>query len=202
MVLDENALAAGHEYSAVSCHEPSPDHTLLAYAVDHNGYETYSLQIKDIATGRVLSDVLEETSGDAVWGADSTTLFYLKMDAEHRPDRCYLHVLGTPQVEHSPCRSPPGALPLALSLPSLPPSWPTHPIPPPPQADDVLVLSEPDSRFWMGLDRTASDRFLIVGVESKETSEHYLVDLQGVAGGAAHAAAARRKALIHPRRQG
>jgi protease II len=66
----------------------------------------------------------------------------------------------------------------------------------------MLVLSEPDSRFWMGLDRTASDRFLIVGVESKETSEHYLVDLQGVAGGAAHAAAARRKALIHPRRQG
>ena len=115
VVLDENALAVGHEYSAVSCHEPSPDHTLLAYAVDHNGYETYSLQIKDIATGRVLTDVLEETSGDAVWGADSSTLFYLKMDPEHRPDRCYMHVLGTPQVEHflalSPWRSPPGSLP-------------------------------------------------------------------------------------------
>ena len=30
----------------------------------------------------------------------------------------------------------------------------------------------------MGLSRTASDRFIVVGVESKETSEQYLVDLQ------------------------
>ena len=79
IVLDENAVAAGHDYSAISCHEPSPDHTLLAYAVDHNGYETYTLRLKDIVSGRVLPDTLEETSGDAVWGADSSTLFYLKV---------------------------------------------------------------------------------------------------------------------------
>ena len=30
----------------------------------------------------------------------------------------------------------------------------------------------------MGVSRTASDRFLVVGVESKETSEHHLIDLQ------------------------
>ena len=47
-----------------------------------------------------------------------------------------------------------------------------------PQSEDVLVLQEDDSRYWMGVSRTASDRFLVVGVESKETSEHYLVDLQ------------------------
>ena len=47
-----------------------------------------------------------------------------------------------------------------------------------PQSDDVLVLQEDDSRYWMGVSRTASDRFLVVGVESKETSEHYLLDLQ------------------------
>ena len=34
VVLDENLLAVGHEYTAVSCHEPSPDHKLLAFAVD------------------------------------------------------------------------------------------------------------------------------------------------------------------------
>ena len=34
VVLDENQLAVGHEYTAVSCHEPSPDHKLLAFAVD------------------------------------------------------------------------------------------------------------------------------------------------------------------------
>ena len=46
----------------------------------------------------------------------------------------------------------------------------------------MLVLSEPDSRFWMGVDKTASDRFLVLGSESKETSEHYVIDLQGSAG--------------------
>ena len=166
IVLDENQLAAGHEYSAVSRHEPSPDHMLLAFAVDHNGYETYQLRIKDLSSGQLLSDVVEEISGEVVWGADSSTLFYMKMDDEHRPDRCYMHVLGTPQ------------------------------------SDDLLVFREDDARFWMGLDKTASDRFLIVGVESKETSEHYLLDLQGCVGGTAHAASAHRKVCVHPRYHG
>ena len=166
IVLDENQVAAGHEYSTVSCHEPSPDHKLLAFAVDHNGYETYSLRIKDLTSGQLLHEVVEDISGDVAWGADSSTLFYMKMDEEHRPDRCYMHVLGTEQSE------------------------------------DPLVLQEDDARFWMGLDKTASDRFLVVGVESKETSEHYLLDLQACSGGAAHAASALRKVCVHPRYHG
>jgi protease II len=166
IVLDENLLAAGHEYSDVSCHEPSPDHRLLAFAVDHNGYETYRMSIKDLTSGLMLDDVVDEISGEVVWGADSSTLFYMKMDEEHRPDRCYMHVLGTPQSE------------------------------------DLLVFQEDDARFWMGLDKTASDRFLVVGVESKETSEHFLLDLQACKGGAAHAASALRKVCVHPRYHG
>ena len=40
VVLDENLLAVGHEYTAVSCHEPSPDHKLLAFAVDQVSHES------------------------------------------------------------------------------------------------------------------------------------------------------------------
>jgi protease II len=35
----------------------------------------------------------------------------------------------------------------------------------------------------MGVSKTASDRFLVVEVESKETTEGYLIDLLGVNGG-------------------
>jgi protease II len=35
----------------------------------------------------------------------------------------------------------------------------------------------------MGIDKTASERFLVVGMESKETSERHLIDLNGVQGG-------------------
>jgi protease II len=35
IVLDENRLAKGHEYSDVQTMEVSPSHSLVAYAVDH-----------------------------------------------------------------------------------------------------------------------------------------------------------------------
>lgn len=34
----------------------------------------------------------------------------------------------------------------------------------------------------MGIEKTASDRFFIVSVESKETTEAHIVDLEGVTG--------------------
>ena len=36
IVIDENLLAEGYEYMDVSTHVPSPDHTLLAYAVSNS----------------------------------------------------------------------------------------------------------------------------------------------------------------------
>ena len=64
--------------------EPSPDHELLAFAVDHNGYETYNLKVKKIESEEFLPDETEAMSGTIVWGADNSAYFYLKMDDEHR----------------------------------------------------------------------------------------------------------------------
>ena len=63
VVLDENHLANGYEYSDVSAFRPSPDHSLLAYGVDNNGYETYTLRVKKLQGGALLPDVIEEVSG-------------------------------------------------------------------------------------------------------------------------------------------
>ncbi len=41
---------------------------------------------------------------------------------------------------------------------------------------DELLYTEEDERFWLGVGRTRSDRFLAIGAGSKVTSEWYLLD--------------------------
>jgi oligopeptidase B len=45
-----------------------------------------------------------------------------------------------------------------------------------PQADDQLVHHEEDGRFWVGVGRTRSDRFIVVASGSKTTSEYRFLD--------------------------
>ncbi|MFA6299498.1 MAG: oligopeptidase B, partial [Nocardioides sp.] len=44
------------------------------------------------------------------------------------------------------------------------------------QEADELVHHEPDGRFWVGLGRTRSDRFLVIAAGSKTTSEYRVLD--------------------------
>ncbi len=42
--------------------------------------------------------------------------------------------------------------------------------------DDVRVFHEPDERFWVGMGTTRSDRYLMIAVGSKITSEVHVLD--------------------------
>jgi len=44
------------------------------------------------------------------------------------------------------------------------------------QADDELVLHETDERFWVGVGRTRSDRFIVVATGAKVTTEYHFLD--------------------------
>ena len=46
VLLDENVLAEGHEYLALGVLDVSPDHRLLAYAIDTAGDERFTLRFK------------------------------------------------------------------------------------------------------------------------------------------------------------
>ncbi len=46
------------------------------------------------------------------------------------------------------------------------------------QADDVLVHHEEDARFWVGIGRSRSDRFLMIATGSKTTSEYRYLDAE------------------------
>jgi oligopeptidase B len=96
VLLDENALAEGHEFLALANDEVSPDHRLLAFATDYDGGERYGLRFRDLATGEDLPDVVEDTYYGLAWSADSSTVFYTKVDDAMRPHQLWRHRIGTP----------------------------------------------------------------------------------------------------------
>ena len=95
ILLDENELAEGLEYCEVGTYQISPDHNLLAYSLDSEGGEIYQLRIKDLQTGELLPDRLENVD-DAAWATDNSTLFYTTLNDAHRTDKVHRHVLGAP----------------------------------------------------------------------------------------------------------
>ena len=109
VLLDENALADGHDFLELGVCDPSPDGSLLAYSVDHEGAEVYTLRVRDLDTGTDLPDELTGTYYGLAWAGDRGSLLYTTLDDAYRPDTVRRHVLGTPQsadqvVWHEPDR--------------------------------------------------------------------------------------------------
>jgi oligopeptidase B len=94
-MLDGDALAAGKAYFQLGGTSHSPDHKLLAWSADDKGSEFDTLRVRELATGADRADVIADVGGSAVWTADSTAFYYVRLDANHRPSRVYRHRLGT-----------------------------------------------------------------------------------------------------------
>ena len=80
MILDLNSLAKGKDYFDVSSVEVSPNHNILAYALDDKGREFYNTYFKNLKTGELFSSVIPEISSLYVWANDNQTLFYIQQD--------------------------------------------------------------------------------------------------------------------------
>ena len=99
VLLDGNQEADGKPYWGLGANAHSPDHRLLAYAVDDNGSELFTIRFRDLATGKDLADVIPDTRGEIEWSNDGRTLFYIRLDANHRPLFVYRHKIGTPVAD-------------------------------------------------------------------------------------------------------
>ena len=80
ILLDVNLLAAGHDFYQVADWEVSPDQTLLAYVEDIVGRRQFTLRIKNLTTGEILSLQIPGLSTSLAWAADSKMLFYVEND--------------------------------------------------------------------------------------------------------------------------
>jgi oligopeptidase B len=95
ILLDQNELAAEHEYFEIGIMRISLDHSLLAFSVDTTGSESYTLYFKDLASGQLLPEQMDNTGYSLAWATDSKTIFYTTLDATKRPFRVHRHEIGT-----------------------------------------------------------------------------------------------------------
>jgi oligopeptidase B len=105
ILLDGNALADGHKYFRVGNFSASPNQKLLAYSVDFDGDELYTIRVKNLASGELLADEIANTYYSLEWSSDNTTFFYTVLDAAKRPYKVFRHTLGVQQdalVYHEP----------------------------------------------------------------------------------------------------
>lgn len=94
IILDVNVLAEKEAFMAIGAFSVSEDGNLLAYSTDTTGFRQYTLQIKDLRTGTLLSERVERV-GSLVWANDNHTLFYTVEDEEQkRQYQLFRHVLG------------------------------------------------------------------------------------------------------------
>jgi oligopeptidase B len=139
MLLDHDALAEGHEFYSVGGVTASPDGRLLAFSTDTVGSERFVLQVKDLTTGELLPDRIENVLGGGVWSPDGRDLYYCTVDDAWRRDKVWRHRLGSTDA-------------------------------------DELVFHETDERFWVGIGRSRTQRFLVIATASKNTTESRYLD--------------------------
>lgn len=94
VLLDANQAAAGFAYFQLGAFAPSPDHTLLAYSIDTEGDEDFTVFFKDLCTGELLPDRIASAYYSLEWAADNRTVFYNVLDEARRPYKVLRHTLG------------------------------------------------------------------------------------------------------------
>ncbi|BCW60008.1 S9 family peptidase [Arthrobacter sp. StoSoilB20] len=99
ILLDGNIEAEGQPFFSVGGAAVTVDGNLYAYAVDNSGDERFTLRIKDLRTGELLPDVIEDIFYGVAFSPDGTRLFYTVVDDSWRPYQVKAHVLGTPVAE-------------------------------------------------------------------------------------------------------
>ncbi len=144
VLLDLNALAAGHTFMGLGSFDVSDDNQWLAYATDTTGYRQYVLEVKDLRSGALLPFRVERVTS-AAWAMDNRTLFYVTEDeVTKRSNQLrrhdFGHRAGSPAEQEA-------------------------------HSKDELLYEEKDERFRMDVERSRSGAYLFLMIHSHTTSE-------------------------------
>ncbi len=83
------------EYFGVGDLEVSYNDKLLGYSLDLKGSEYYTIYIRNIASEKLVTEKIEETSGGITFSLDDQYFFYSKLDEFHRPRKIFRHKIGS-----------------------------------------------------------------------------------------------------------
>ncbi len=98
VILDERQLAEGLDYFRLGGMSVSPDGNKLAYSMDDDGSERFTLHVIDLASREALTAPIENTLDEAVWAADSASFLYTVVSEEWRPYRVLQRILAPPEA--------------------------------------------------------------------------------------------------------
>lgn len=141
ILLDQNLLAQGQPFCSVGAFAVSPDGTRLAYSVDVEGTEIYTVYIKDLASGQMYPEAIPGTYSSVYfhigveWANDNQTIYYLTLDEVQRPDRMWRHRIG---------------------------SDPAH---------DVMILREDDPAYFLFFHKTRDGAYILTNHHSTLATE-------------------------------
>ena len=141
ILLDQNVLAEGKTFCSVSGFAVSPDGNTLAYAVDYDGDEVYTVYFKDLVNNSLYAEAIPNTLGSVYgrmgleWANDSVTIFYATLDATKRPCKLFRHRVGTDP------------------------------------AQDALILHETDEHYFLYFFKSRDDAYIMIYLQSTLTTE-------------------------------
>jgi oligopeptidase B len=139
VMLDGNALAAGHGFFQIGGVEVTRDGKLLAYGEDLVGRRQFTLKLKNLETGEMLPDEVPNVSPPFAWAGDGRTVLYVEKDPVTLLGfRVRKHRIGTPA------------------------------------ASDPQVYEEKDHSFYLRVQKSASDRFLYIMLQSTLATEQWV----------------------------
>jgi oligopeptidase B len=96
ILLDADKMAEGHAYFAAQGFDISTDNKLMAYGVDYVSRRQYTIYVKNLETGELLKDKIENTEGVPCWANDNKTFFYTaKNPVTLLSEKIKRHTLGT-----------------------------------------------------------------------------------------------------------
>lgn len=100
ILFDCNEMAKGHSYFQLGGVSISPDNKYASFGVDIIGRRIYTIQVKNLQTGKLFEDKIENTTGSSTWANDNKTLFYTQQDKQTlRSDKVFKHKLGGRQEQ-------------------------------------------------------------------------------------------------------
>ncbi len=141
ILLDQNLLAEGKSFCSVGALTVSPDGNKLAYSVDVEGGEVYTVYVKDLRTNTLYPESIANTYSSVYfhtgveWANDSQTLYYLTLDGAERPFKLFRHSLGTDP------------------------------------AQDTLVFHEEDESYFLFIIKTRDDQYILTNHHSTRATE-------------------------------
>ncbi len=95
ILLDANVLAEGNEYFDIGSISISVNNDILSFSTDKVGRRIYKIFFKNLKTGEIYQDEIDNTTGKAVWSNDNHFVFYIRKDESLRAYQIYRHQLGT-----------------------------------------------------------------------------------------------------------